>query len=747
VFVWTATVIATNRGPAMTLLLGNRAARSAALVAVACLASGQLVLPRATAAAAEPDVPPVLSGDSWLQHHRDELMPYWLVPDALGDPLGNFPSFRGTDGELIRGQDGELDPSFSHRGASTLGRGVYGYSLAFMLTGEERYLTYARAGLDWIEAKLEDPVHGGYFGELDAAGQPVNKTANKDLFDLASVGLGYAMYFNVTRDPAAEAKLLEIRDLVFGPYYDAAANRLKDSLTYDLSTEIDTNGNGGDITNYLVPGTAFLLPTIGLLSDPHRNAQFRTDLRNVTQALIDRHKNTAANNAGNRWMFWGRTARFGNFNAAQTDFGHNIKSYAMIHNANQLFADRPWTNLADDRTRMLDRAWDDAVGRWNQQPRGFALGNVELDSAWWIHDEADQLLAAVGLTDGFTGTQGRDRLDRLARSTQFFLDEYVDHKSPVHETFSRVFRIPPANEDEGQSKSAFGKNMLHNMEHALVLYLHGRALEGRPARLYYALPHGQALAAETRPYWFESTGQERTDLAPLVSLPDHDLVAVDFTGIGQMPRPPYPPPADTTPPTTTVALSPQPNPAGWNGGDVTVSLTADDDLVGVKELRARVEASDGQISDTAFVRPGDETTLTFTEEGRYLVTYQALDVLGNAEPEQTVEVNIDRTDPTLTGLPNGDCRIWPPDHRFVPIADVTASDGGSGVSDVNVTASSGDGAEGSTRVVDGRVWVRAELAPGGRDRTYTVTAVAVDRADNAATSTGSCLVAPPGRGR
>ena len=734
----------------MALLLGNRAARSAALVAIACLATGQLALSRPPAAATEPGIEPVLSGDTWLQHHRDELMPYWLVPDALGDPLGNFPSFRGTDGELIRSPDGALDPSFSIRGASTLGRGVYGYSLAFMLTGDEQYLTYARAGLDWIEAKLEDPVHGGYFAELDASGEPVNRTANKDLFDLASVGLGYAMYFNVTRDPAAEAKLLEIRDLVFGPYYDAATNRLKDSLTYDLSTEVDTGGNGGnggDITNYLVPGTAFLLPTIGLLTDPARNAQFRTDLRHVTQALIDRHKNDSANNSGNRWMFWGRTARFGNFNAAQTDFGHNIKSYAMIHNANQLFADRPWSGLAADRTRMLDRAWDNAVGRWNQQPRGFALGNVEQDSAWWIHDEADQLLAAVDLTDGFKSPEGLARRDRLARSTQFFLDQYVDHKSPAHETFSRVFRTPPEDPAEGQSKSAIGKNMLHNMEHALVLYLHGRTLEGRPARLYYALPRDQALTAETRPYWFDSTGQERTDLTPLVNLPGHELVAVDFTGIGQVARPPHPPPADTTPPTTTVALTPQPNPAGWSRGDVTVSFTAVDDLVGVKELRARVEASDGAAPGTAFVRPGSETELTFAGEGRYLVTYRAVDALGNTESEHTVEVNIDRTDPTLTGLPADGCRIWPPDHRFVPIADVMAFDSGSGVADVDVEASPRDEAPGTVRVEDGRVWVRAELAPGGRDRAYDVTAVAADRADNTVTATGSCLVAPPGRGR
>ena len=47
------------------------------------------------------DDPGVLGGDSWLRHHREDLMPYWDRPEALGEPLGNFPSFRGRDGELL----------------------------------------------------------------------------------------------------------------------------------------------------------------------------------------------------------------------------------------------------------------------------------------------------------------------------------------------------------------------------------------------------------------------------------------------------------------------------------------------------------------------------------------------------------------------------------------------------------------------------------------------------------------------
>ena len=106
----------------------------------------------------------MLAGDTWLQHHREDLLPYWDLPEAYGDPVGNFPSFRGRAGDVLTGLN-------TNRGLSTLGRGVYGYSMSFMLTGDEHYLTLARAGLDWIEDNAEDKVNGGYYGELLSHGR------------------------------------------------------------------------------------------------------------------------------------------------------------------------------------------------------------------------------------------------------------------------------------------------------------------------------------------------------------------------------------------------------------------------------------------------------------------------------------------------------------------------------------------------------------------------------------------------
>jgi mannose/cellobiose epimerase-like protein (N-acyl-D-glucosamine 2-epimerase family) len=578
------------------------------------------------------EVPEVLKGDTWLRHHAEDLMPYWDMPEALGHPVGNFPSFRGRAGELL--------PGFTNRGLSTLSRGVYGYSLAYMLTGRERYLGYAKAGLDWINAHAKDPVHGGYYGELDASGQPVAPLADKDLFDLASVALAYGMYFNVTRDASAEADLLAVRDLIFDKYYDAATKRFRDSLSYDLSTEVDTGGNGGDITNLLVPGTALLLPNAALLTEAARREQFREDLRLVTQNLIDRHKNTAA--ATNRWWFWGRTARFGNFNAAQTDFGHTIKSYEMIHNANRVFPDRPWEGMAADRSTMMGRAWDAPAARWNQRLRNFTRGNVEPDSAWWIHDEADQTLAALDLADDFA------HADQLAISAQSWLDVFVDH-DPAYpgETFARIERTGSFTD---LRKSFFGKNMLHAHEHALIMYLHGRAMEGRPAKLHYAFPSGEALSAVARPYWFDSAGQSRTVGRDLSILPGHRAVDVWFTGLDSVLPEPYPAPSDTTAPTIVAAVSPPPNDAGWHRDGVAVSLSATDDGVGVKQIHASVEADDDLVADTAFIHAGDEFALPLLAvEGSYSLTFHAVDTLGNSGTPQTMRVRIDGTAPSVTG--------------------------------------------------------------------------------------------------
>ena len=104
--------------------------------------------------------------------------------------------------------------------------------------------------------------------------------------------------------------------------------------------------------------------------------------------------------------------------------------------------------------------------------------------------------------------------------------------------------------------------------------------------------------------------------------------------------------------------------------------------------------------------------------------------------------------PDFSGVPT-DCSVWPPNHKMVRVATISASDPRSGLApgSFKVTAVSDDsGATGTDAdvVPDGAggfdVLVRADKAKGGGDRTYTIHATATDMVGNIATAQASCVV-------
>jgi len=189
-------------------------------------------------------------------------------------------------------------------------------------------------------------------------------------------------------------------------------------------------------------------------------------------------------------------------------------------------------------------------------------------------------------------------------------------------------------------------------------------------------------------------------------------------------------------------VSPEPNAAGWHRDDVTVTLTATDAGVGVKEIRYVVEDLTGDTAPVAVIEPGDDATVpALTDDGITRVTYWAVDRVGNAEEPQVMEVRIDRTTPTISGLPDSSCTIWPPNGRMVEVARLVGTDALSGMADVDVTVTADEqiGPD-DVRVEDGTVHVRASRDGRGDGRTYLISAVATDQAGNSTSADATCTV-------
>jgi hypothetical protein len=72
--------------------------------------------------------------------------------------------------------------------------------------------------------------------------------------------------------------------------------------------------------------------------------------------------------------------------------------------------------------------------------------------------------------------------------------------------------------------------------------------------------------------------------------------------------------------------------------------------------------------------------VTFTNEGTgQTATGTCTDKAGNVSAPVTARVNIDKTPPAISGMPGAGCRLWPPNHKLVQVATVTAKDALSGL--------------------------------------------------------------------
>jgi hypothetical protein len=111
-----------------------------------------------------------------------------------------------------------------------------------------------------------------------------------------------------------------------------------------------------------------------------------------------------------------------------------------------------------------------------------------------------------------------------------------------------------------------------------------------------------------------------------------------------------------------------------------------------------------------------------------------------------VTVRLDKTAPLISGLP-GDCRLWPPNHEMVQVADIAAADALTAAPDLVVTGSSNASDDEGDIVIDGgSVDLRAEKADRGGERDYQIRAMAADAAGNTTVGSAMCVV-PHSMGR
>jgi hypothetical protein len=189
---------------------------------------------------------------------------------------------------------------------------------------------------------------------------------------------------------------------------------------------------------------------------------------------------------------------------------------------------------------------------------------------------------------------------------------------------------------------------------------------------------------------------------------------------------------DTTPPVIVPTVTPTPNAAGWNTTNPTVTWSVTDPESGIT-------SSNGCTSTTVTTETAGTTFTCSATNGAGLTA------------SASVTVKLDKTAPTISGMPAAGCSLFPPNGKFTTVATVTASDALSGLlpgsfqvtgvsneppsdppaSDIIITPNGSGGFV---------VQLRADRLGTGNGRVYTLTGTAKDVAGNSTTVTATCTV-------
>ena len=462
----------------------------------------------------EPSPAALPGGETWTAHLSRDLAPFWMRPEAFGAPVGAFPTFRCDDGRLVDPDlpCGELlvagpwvSSQLGKEFTRMRSRQAFFYGVTFHLTGEERYLALAQAGVNRIRAHDLDraarSVVSWWKGD-----EPRPPVEARNAQDLAYANLGLAFYAYLTRDPAVLADALLLYEGTFDRYADP-----KSGLVRWAAGGVGSETARIELVASLDQVNAYALLLAPIAPEPQRT-RLRADLARVARVLVDR--------------FW--SEELGLFRGTvhdplerglgsrHTDFGHTIKALWMIERTGALLGDASLREWARERMpKVLERAFLPREGCWAS---GLTReGGLDAGVTWWIAAELDQAAATLALTD-------RRYAGYLARTWPCWLERLVDRENG--EVWSFVDLDRP---ERRGAKQHLWKNGYHSAEHALVSYLAAQEIHGKPATLHFAFADAPP-PDEVRPYFFSGAGEVASE-TPLRGFPGRRDVAVSFRGI------------------------------------------------------------------------------------------------------------------------------------------------------------------------------------------------------------------------
>ncbi len=434
-----------------------------------------------------------LGGTFWREHALRDIIPYWHE-HIRDEKHGAFYTNLSQEGQPLSPWD---------KVPAMISRQVFGFSAAYLLFGEMKYLEIAREGADYLMEHAWDKKNGGWFDRVTQSGEPKANTKNISLQLYTNVGL--TLYYFTTGDNKALSHIKNSIEIQQTHGHDNEFEGYYQELNMDLSVK-DSGKNKHAHFGYV----GSLLLNLWLCTRSAEILKWESHLSDLSLNKMTDDRDGWIN---------GYISRFDR----QWNLIPGIVNGAeVVHMGAQLTAALSFLRLYHQTGRAVylekGKALGDMINRYGWEPEnGGWLELVERTCAhrpasrpevqWWI-----QIYGSFLQLQLYRLTGDDQYLERFKKSEDFFFRYFIDREHGS--IFSTVSPEGALIGDAGKARE--WRTSYHEMEHALLNHLYVNLYVNRdPATLHFM---------------FENTGSREKHFVSLIDDPSVQIAGVKING-------------------------------------------------------------------------------------------------------------------------------------------------------------------------------------------------------------------------
>ncbi|HUX96234.1 MAG TPA: AGE family epimerase/isomerase [Bacteroidales bacterium] len=402
-----------------------------------------------------------LDGEFWRNQGLTSVIPFWqqhVLDSAKGAYFLNL------------SREGNPLPPFDKHPAM-IGRQIYGFSCAYLLSGNETYLQSAKEGAEYLLDHAWDKNYGGWYDLLDEDGNA--KVSTKTVPNELYTNVGLAEYYFVTGDKQALEKVMEsvrlrqtyARDDVYGGYFQA--------LNRDLSVA-DSSKSKHSHYGY----TSSLLLNLMLFTGEKEIGSFAEELMNISIAKMTDSPYGWVNGFPSpnnlQWMPNRRIL----MDREVISAGAQLTACFSLMRLSEITGIKQYEDMGKKLAiQVMNSAYDPVRGTWfdmiyGDQPSFPADTSIVW---WWL-----QSYGMFSMIHLYHLTRDDSYLESFSRMASVWTEYFIDH-----EYGGAYIGITPSGEAKNKEKASAWKSSYHEMETSLLNYLYLNLYVNRKQVTFY----------------------------------------------------------------------------------------------------------------------------------------------------------------------------------------------------------------------------------------------------------------------